>query len=91
MNSLVNIQSDAVMLRKINTNECYIARNKQELVASIPGVDLNYNEKCVIIDNIKDTITYSDEFSHQDFINDATRRAITLLCRSGWELYYRAA
>lgn len=59
-----------------------------EIAMQIMPYRLDHETRSVFIKGIgKDTVTYSAEFSDEEFMREAATRVMTLILRSGWRLY----
>lgn len=75
----------------VKDGKAFEGETLSEVIPQITHFVLNYDDMTVFIEykNIgKDTISYSkNEYSNEEFRNEALKRILVLLERDGWRVY----
>jgi hypothetical protein len=56
-------------------------------VFKIPGVDINFDRRCVQINHVNDTITIGSDYNAEEMARELAGRALVLLRRKGYAMY----
>lgn len=71
-----------------NADKIYLGSTQAELVNEIPGWTFNQDKRCLVMDCVDDTVSFSKEFTHEELQRELVQRLLKMMKNRGWELYY---
>lgn len=69
-------------------DKTYLGSTKHELVNEIPGWTYDQDKRCLVMDGVPDTVSFSSEFTHEELRRELVERLLRMMKNRGWELYY---
>lgn len=70
-----------VLLLDVRNDKHYFGFSVVEAVIHTGRVSLDFNARTAVIDGKNDTVSFSDDYSHREFVREAYARAMKVLCR----------
>lgn len=71
-----------------SNDKVYLGATKHELVNEIPGWVYDKDKRCLVMDGVPDTVSFSAEFTHEELRRELVERLLRMMKNRGWELYY---
>lgn len=71
-----------------SADKIYLGSSHSELVNEIPSWTFNEDKRCLVLDGVTDTVSFSKDFTHEELRRELIQRLLKMMKNRGWELYY---